>query len=48
MDEGLPSVSIFAFFVVLVINVFIHGFGIGLEHVSKEEIEKKSSEKSMV
>ena len=45
MDEGLPSVSIFAFFVVLVINVFIHGFGIGLEHVSKEEIEKKSSEK---
>ena len=45
MDEGLPSVSIFAFFVVLIINVIVHGFGIGLDHVSKDEIEKKSSEK---
>ena len=45
MDEGLPSVSIFAFFVVLIINVIVHGFGMGLDHVSKDEIEKKSSEK---
>ena len=45
MDEGLPSVSIFAFFVVLVIDVIIQGFGMALDHASKEEIEKRSSEK---
>ncbi|MBQ7615406.1 MAG: HlyC/CorC family transporter [Butyrivibrio sp.] len=45
MDEGLPSVSIFAFFVVLIINVFVYGFGMALEHVSKDEIEKRSLEK---
>jgi putative hemolysin len=45
MDEGLPSVSILAFFVILIIDVFINGFVMALEHVSKEEIEKKSIEK---
>ncbi len=44
MDEGLPSVSIIAFFVILIIDVFVHGFGMALEHVSKDEIEKKSTE----
>jgi putative hemolysin len=44
MDEGLPSVSIIAFFVILIIDVFVHGFGMALDHVSKDEIEKKSTE----
>ena len=44
MDEGLPSVSIFAFFVILIVDILIHGFGIAIDHSSKEEIEKKSSE----
>ncbi len=44
MDEGLPSVSIIAFFVILIIDVFVYGFGMAIEHVSKDEIEKKSAE----
>ena len=44
MDEGLPSVSIIAFFVILIIDVFVHGFGMAIEHASKDEIEKKSNE----
>ncbi len=44
MDEGLPSVSIIAFFVILIIDVFVHGFGMAIEHASKDEIEKKSTE----
>ena len=44
MDEGLPSVSIFAFFVILIIDVFVYGFAMGLEHVSKDELDKKSTE----
>ncbi len=45
MDEGLPSVSIFAFFAILIIDVFIHGFKMALEHVREDEIEKKAAEK---
>ncbi len=44
MDEGLPSVSIIAFFVILIIDIFVHGFQMAMEHVSKDEIEKKSTE----
>ena len=44
MDEGLPSVSILAFFVILFINVFVHGFGMAMDHASKEEIDKKSED----
>ncbi len=44
MDEGLPSVSILAFFVILLINVFVHGFGMAMDHASKEEIDKKSED----
>ncbi len=43
MDEGLPSASIFAFFIILIIDIFVHGFGIAMDHVSKDEIEKKSA-----
>ncbi len=45
MDEGLPSVGIFAFFAVLIIDVFIQGFGMALEHLREDEIEKKAAEK---
>ena len=45
MDEGLPSVSIIAFFVILLIDIFVHGFNVALIHANKEEIEKKSNEK---
>ncbi|MCR5670403.1 MAG: hemolysin family protein, partial [Butyrivibrio sp.] len=44
MDEGLPSVSIIAFFAVLVIDFCIHGFGMAIEHLREDEIEKKSKE----
>ena len=44
MDEGLPSVSIFAFFIILLIDVFIYGFDMALGHASKEEIDKKSAD----
>jgi putative hemolysin len=44
MEGSLPSDSIIAFFVILIIDVFVHGFGMGLEHLSKDELEKKSSE----
>ena len=43
MEAGLPSGSIFAFFVILIIDIFVHGFGIAMDHVSKDEIEKKSA-----
>ncbi|WP_026651849.1 hemolysin family protein [Butyrivibrio proteoclasticus] len=44
MDEGLPSVSILLLFVVILIDVFIHGFGVALLHIKEDEIEKKSEE----
>ncbi len=44
MDEGLPSVSIMAFFIILLIDVFIYGFEVALDHASKEEIDKKSED----
>ena len=44
MDEGLPSVSIFAFLVILLIDVFINGFSVALSHVKEDEIEKKAQE----
>ncbi len=44
MEGGHSSVAIIAFFVILIIDFLIHGFGMALEHVSKDEIEKKSLE----
>ena len=44
MDEGLPSVSIFAFFIILLFDFFIHGFEMALDHASREEIDKKSGD----
>ena len=41
MDEGLPSVSIFSFLVILIIDILIHGFASALEHVKEDEIEKR-------
>ena len=41
MDEGLPSVSILIFFIILIMDVLVHGFGVALGHVREEEIEKK-------
>ena len=45
MDEGLPSVSFVVFFVAIIINVVIHGFGMALKHATKEEIEKRGNER---
>ena len=44
MEGGPSSDSIIAFFVILIIDFVIHGFGMALSHVSKDEIEKKSLE----
>ncbi len=44
MDEGLPSVSILLFFIILIINIIIHGFGVALGHVKEEDLEKRSLE----
>ena len=44
MEGGPSSDSIIAFFVILIIDFLIQGFGMALEHVSKDEIEKKSLE----
>lgn len=44
MEGGPSSAAIIAFFVILIIDFLIHGFGMALEHVSKDEIEKKSLE----
>ncbi len=44
MEGGPSSDSIIAFFVILIIDFLIQGFGMALDHVSKDEIEKKSLE----
>lgn len=44
MDEGLPSVSIFLLFLILLLDIFIHGFAGAIAHVKEDEIEKKNSE----
>ncbi len=44
MDEGLPSVSILAFFIILLADFFIHGFEMALDHASRDEIDKKSTD----
>nr|WP_297707331.1 hemolysin family protein [uncultured Butyrivibrio sp.] len=44
MDEGLPSVSIGLLLIILVIDIFVHGFGVALTHIKEEEIEKKALE----
>ena len=44
MEGGPSSAAVIAFFVILIIDFLIHGFGMALEHVSKDEIEKKSLE----
>ena len=43
MDVDLPSASIVAFFIILIIDIFVHGFQVAIDHVSKDEIEKKSA-----
>ncbi len=43
MEGDLPSASILAFFIILIIDIFVHGFDIAMDHVSKDEIEKKSA-----
>ncbi|WP_029230993.1 hemolysin family protein [Butyrivibrio sp. VCB2006] len=44
MDEGLPSVSILIFVIILLMDILVHGFGVALGHVKEEEIEKKALE----
>jgi putative hemolysin len=44
MDEGLPSVSIILFLVILLVNFLIHGFSIALSHLKEEDLEKKALE----
>ena len=44
MDEGLPSVSIFALVLVLLMDILVHGFGVALGHVREDEIEKRTLE----
>ncbi len=44
MDEGSPSVSIFVFLVILIIDIFVHGFCVSIAHVREEDIEKKAQE----
>ena len=44
MEGGPSSAAIIAFFVILIIDFLIQGFGMALDHVSKDEIEKKSLE----
>ena len=44
MDEGSPSVSIFAFLLILIIDIFVHGFCVSIAHVREEEIEKKAQD----
>lgn len=44
MDEGLPSVSIFALVLVLLMDILVHGFGVALGHVREDEIEKRALE----
>ena len=44
MDEGLPSVSIIAFFVILLIDIFVHGFNVALMPIRKR-LRKKAMRK---
>ena len=44
MDEGLPSVSIFVLFFIIVLNIFVHGFGVAITHVKEDDIEKKAQD----
>ena len=44
MDEGLPSVSIFAFCLILLIDVLVQGFSCALLHLRQEDVEKKDAE----
>ena len=44
MEGGPSSYCYLAFFVILIIDFLIQGFGMALDHVSKDEIEKKSLE----
>ncbi len=44
MDEGSPSVSIFVFLLILIIDIFVHGFCVSIAHLREEEIEKKAQD----
>ena len=44
MDEGLPSVSIFLFLLILLMDILVHGFGVALSHIKEEEVERKAQD----
>ena len=44
MDEGLPSVSIFAFCLILLIDILIQGFTSAFLRISQEDVEKRALE----
>ena len=44
MDEGLPSVSIFLFLLILLVDILVHGFGVALSHIKEEEVERKAQD----
>ncbi len=44
MDEGLPSVSIFALLIILLMDVFVQGFSVALSHIKEDDIEKRAQE----
>ena len=44
MDEGLPSVSIFAFCLILLIDILIQGYTSALLRLSQEDVEKRALE----
>ncbi|SFU98143.1 hemolysin family protein [Butyrivibrio sp. INlla21] len=48
MDEGLPSVSIFLFFIILLTDIFVHGFCVAIGHVKEDDIEKDNQEKKSI
>ena len=48
MDEGLPSVSIFLFFIILLSDIFVHGFCVAIAHVKEDDVEKDNQEKKSI
>ena len=44
MDEGLPSVSIFVLLLIIVLDIFVQGFGVAISHVKEDELQKKAQE----
>ena len=44
MDEGSPSVSIFVLLLILIVDIFVHGFCVSIAHVREEDIEKRAQD----